>query len=123
MYSSLTFSSFSHPKDEIIPLPNQINFNTPHEILENDTIEIKNKNLNSLSIYFNEITEDLNLQYHDFRICVELPILAKFRNLRFISLPSKERKRIGGKKKVNALKDGFLILTAIIYLYYKKFSK
>ncbi len=49
-------------KDEIIPLPNQINFNTPHEILENDTIEIKNKNLNSLSIYFNEITEDLNLQ-------------------------------------------------------------
>ena len=36
---------------------------------------------------------------------------------------SKERKRIGGKKKVNALKDGFLILTAIIYLYYKKLSK
>ena len=49
-------------KDEIIPLPNQINFNTPHEILENDTIEIKNKNLNNLSIYFNEIIEDLNLQ-------------------------------------------------------------
>ena len=70
-----------------------------------------------------KLVRDLNLQYHDFRICVELPILAKFRNLCFISLPSKERKRIGGKKKVNALKDGFLILTAIIYLYYKKFSK
>ena len=49
-------------KDEIIPLPNQINFNTPHQILDGNTIEIKNKDLNNLSIYFNQITEDLNLQ-------------------------------------------------------------
>ena len=67
--------------------------------------------------------KNLNLQYNDFRICVEIPILAKYQNYKFISTPSMERKRIGGKKKVNALKDGFLILTAIIYLYYKKFSK
>ena len=67
--------------------------------------------------------KELDLKYNDFRICVEIPILAKYQNYKFISTPSMERKRIGGKKKVNALKDGFLILTAIIYLYYKKFSK
>ena len=67
--------------------------------------------------------KSLNLIYYDFRICVELPILAKINNLHFISTPSKERKRFGGKKKVNALKDGFLILTAIISLYLKKILK
>ena len=67
--------------------------------------------------------KSLNLIYYDFRICVELPILAKINNLHFISTPSKERKRFGGKKKVNALKDGFLILTAIISLYLKKIFK
>ena len=67
--------------------------------------------------------KSLNLIYYDFRICVELPILAKINNLHFTSTPSKERKRFGGKKKVNALKDGFLILTAIISLYLKKIFK
>ena len=67
--------------------------------------------------------KSLDLRYYDFRICVELPILAKLNNLQFISTPSKERKRIGGIKKVNALKDGFLILTAIISLYFKKILK
>ncbi len=62
----------------------------------------------------------LKLKYSDFRICVELPIKAKLNTLRFISCPSMERKRIAGKKKVNALKDGFLILTAIIFLFLKK---
>ncbi len=57
--------------------------------------------------------KNLRLNYHDFRICVEIPIKAKLNNLIFVSIPSKERKRIGGKKKVNALKDGFLILIAI----------
>ena len=57
--------------------------------------------------------KNLKLNYHDFRICVEIPIKAKLNNLIFVSTPSKERKRIGGKKKVNALKDGFLILIAI----------
>ncbi len=67
--------------------------------------------------------KSLDLRYYDFRICVELPILAKINNLHFISTPSKERKRFGGEKKVNALKDGFLILTAIISLYLKKVLK
>ena len=62
----------------------------------------------------------LDLKYHDFRICVELPIKIKSKSLRYVSTGSMERKRIGGKKKVNALKDGFLILTAIISLFFKK---
>jgi len=65
----------------------------------------------------------LSLKYNDFRICVEIPIIAKIKNLDCISLPSKERKRIGGEKKVNALKDGFLILTAIAVLFLKKLFK
>ncbi len=65
--------------------------------------------------------KNLKLEYNDFRICVELPIKAKLSNLNFISYPSIERKRIAGKKKVNAIKDGFLILTAIISLFIKKY--
>ena len=64
--------------------------------------------------------KNLSLQYSDFRICVEIPILAKFNNYQFVSTPSMERKRIGGKKKVNAFRDGFLILTAMITLFFKK---
>ena len=62
----------------------------------------------------------LGLKYHDFRICVEIPIKAKINRFLFTSTPSKERKRIGGEKKVNALKDGFLILTAIIKFFFEK---
>ena len=65
----------------------------------------------------------LFLKYSDFRICVEIPITAKIKNFDCTSLPSKERKRIGGEKKVNALIDGFLILTAIIELFFRKIFK
>ena len=57
--------------------------------------------------------KNLNLSNFDFRICVEIPIKAKFNNMNYKCLPSFERERIGGKKKVNALKDGMLILTEI----------
>lgn len=67
--------------------------------------------------------KELNLKYHDFRICVEIPIKAKFYEYKFTSRPSMERKRIAGTKKVNAIKDGFLILTAILLLFIKKFKK
>lgn len=62
----------------------------------------------------------LELSYQDFRLCVEIPIKAKKKNLKYICLPSFERSRIGGKKKVNVLKDGFLILMAIFSFLYKK---
>ena len=67
--------------------------------------------------------KELELKYSDFRICVEIPISAKMKNLNYASLPSKERKRIAGFKKVNAIKDGFLILTAIIELFFQKIFK
>ena len=67
--------------------------------------------------------KNLNLKYNDFRICVELPIKAKLNDLKYQSIPSKERKRIGGFKKVNALKDGFMILTAILTLFFKRIFK
>ena len=57
---------------------------------------------------------NLNLNNFDFRICVEIPIKAKFRKMNYICVPSFERERIGGKKKVNALKDGLLILSEIV---------
>ncbi len=62
----------------------------------------------------------LQLKNGDFRICVELPIKAKFHEMEYICLPSYERERIGGKKKVNALKDGMLILIEIIKYFFKK---
>jgi len=62
----------------------------------------------------------LNLKNSDFRICVELPIKAKYLNMKYITLPSYERSRIGGKKKVNAIKDGLLILIEMIRLFFKR---
>jgi glycosyltransferase involved in cell wall biosynthesis len=62
----------------------------------------------------------LNCKKKDFSFCVELPILAKRSKMKILNLPSFERKRIAGKKKVNAFKDGFLILKHMIYLYFNK---
>ena len=60
----------------------------------------------------------LQLKNSDFRICVELPIKAKFMKMKYTCLPSYERERIGGKKKVNAIKDGFLILLEMLKLFF-----
>jgi glycosyltransferase involved in cell wall biosynthesis len=62
----------------------------------------------------------LQLSNFDFRICVEIPIIAKKINLKYECMPSFERSRIGGKKKVNAIKDGLLILSEMIKLFFKK---
>ena len=56
----------------------------------------------------------LKLQNSDFRICVEIPIKIKINNFKYNSIPSFERKRLGGIKKVNEFKDGFLILQELI---------
>lgn len=64
--------------------------------------------------------KQLGLSFHDFRFCVELPIKAKHQKMIYCSTPSKERKRIGGIKKVNAFKDGFLILIGILKLFFLK---
>ena len=64
--------------------------------------------------------QKLNLTYSDFRLCVEIPIKAKKNRLLYKSMPSYERSRIAGKKKVNAVKDGFLILFGMISLFFRK---
>jgi len=63
--------------------------------------------------------QKLDLKNYDFRICVEIPIKAKILNMEYFCTPSYERERIGGKKKVNAIKDGLLILSEIVKYFLK----
>ena len=62
----------------------------------------------------------LELTMLDFSYCVELPIKAYKKKMQLKSVPSFERKRIAGKKKVNVIKDGFSILKTLIFLYFTK---
>ncbi len=62
----------------------------------------------------------LKLNQKDFRFCVELPIKAQRNMMPMASSSSYERKRIAGKKKVNAFRDGFYILKYLIYLFFNK---
>ena len=64
--------------------------------------------------------KELNLSNGDFRICVEIPIKAKIKKMTYVCLPSFERERIGGKKKVNPIKDGLLILSEIVKYFLKR---
>ena len=63
--------------------------------------------------------KSLKLKNRDFTFCIELPVQAKFNKLRFKTIPSYERARISGIKKVNEFKDGFLILIHMIKLFLK----
>lgn len=62
----------------------------------------------------------LNLKKKDFSLCVELPIKAKRAGFNLIDIKANERERIAGKKKVNAFKDGALILFEMIRLFFNK---
>ena len=64
--------------------------------------------------------KNLNLTSYDFTLCVELPIKANRQNMKLGTINAHERKRIAGKKKVNAFKDGFMILIKMINLYFNK---
>jgi len=68
-----------------------------------------------------EQAKKLHLNQKDFSFCVELPIKAKKMKMELGCINSYERKRIAGKKKVNAFKDGFLILKYMIKLFFMKF--
>ncbi len=63
---------------------------------------------------------NLNLSSKDFTLCVEFPIKAKKCGYLLGTIPSYERARIAGKKKVNAFKDGILILFKMIKLFFNK---
>ncbi len=62
----------------------------------------------------------LNLKSSDFSFCVELPIKAKKAGYKLVTSKSYERKRFFGKKKVNAFKDGILILVSMLKLFFFK---
>ena len=55
----------------------------------------------------------------DFKFCVEFPIKMKLSKMKYTSISSYEKKRLAGKKKVNALKDGFLILSEMLKLFFR----
>ncbi len=63
---------------------------------------------------------ELKLLSNDFTLCVEFPIKAQKKKLILGTLPSFERARIGGKKKVNEFKDGLLILIKMITMFFNK---
>ena len=67
-----------------------------------------------------KLAQSLNLVEKKFSLCIELPIKAKRSGFKLISFPCHERQRIAGKKKVNAFKDGFLILISMIKLFFFK---
>ena len=67
-----------------------------------------------------ESANKLDLTQKDFSFCVELPIMANKMKMKLGCIDSYERKRIAGRKKVNAFKDGFLILKHMIKLFFKK---
>jgi hypothetical protein len=54
---------------------------------------------------------------------VEIPIKVKINNLKYLSIGSFERKRLGGIKKVNEFIDGFLILTELTKNYFFPYEK
>ena len=60
--------------------------------------------------------KELNMTFNDFSFCIELPIKAKKKNYILGNLPSYERSRKAGIKKVNEFRDGFLILISILKL-------
>ena len=63
---------------------------------------------------------DLDIESNDFCFCIELPIKAKKKGMNILEIGCHERARIGGKKKVNAFKDGFLILIKMINLFFSR---
>lgn len=64
--------------------------------------------------------KDLELKSKDFVFCVELPIIAKKNGLKLSTCKSNERARIAGKKKVNAFRDGLLILIGMMKLFFQR---
>ena len=60
----------------------------------------------------------LKLKSNDFRFCVELPIKAIKKIIEsHLFLHTKDRELLE-EKKVNAIRDGFLILTSMIKLFF-----
>ena len=64
--------------------------------------------------------KQLKLTRNDFTLCIEIFLNAKKKNNKISEVPCEERKRFGGKKKVNEILDGFKILIYILSSFFKK---
>jgi glycosyltransferase involved in cell wall biosynthesis len=67
-----------------------------------------------------EMFEALELELADFALCIEVPVKVHRKGYRYTEIPSKERLRIAGASKVNAVSDGFRILTAMLQLWFSR---
>jgi len=63
--------------------------------------------------------EALDLKCTDFSLCIEVPVKVHKMGYRYTEIPSRERPRIAGKSKVNAVLDGIRILSAMIGLKFR----
>ena len=59
----------------------------------------------------------LKLTRKDFTIALEVPLKIQSLKQTYFEIPSKERKRISGKKKVREFVDGFKLLCYMMYFY------
>ena len=81
--------------------------------------------LNTSDVLFNyvmgktDLFKKLKLQSKDFCFCVEIFLKIKLKKYLYATLPNIERARFKGKKKVNELKDGLLILFFILRSFIK----
>lgn len=66
-----------------------------------------------------ESFKSLNLKSNDFCLCIEIPVKMKRKNARYLEIPSFERIRIHGIKKVKAFQDGLKILVYMLKLAFK----
>lgn len=74
------------------------------------------------SLYFflaakKEIFEKIKLESSDEGFCVELPIKVHRAGFKIAEIPSFEKKRMAGKAKLNAFRDGLRILLRILKPY------
>lgn len=67
--------------------------------------------------------KNLKLSNSDFRICVEIPIKIKINKYKYQTIPTFERKRLGGIKKVNEFIDGFLIFIELVKNFISRYEK
>ena len=63
--------------------------------------------------------KSLDLKSKDFSLCVEIPIKAKRKGMKYVDIPSYERKKKKKKKKVNEFKDGLKILLYMFKNFFK----
>jgi hypothetical protein len=66
-----------------------------------------------------DVFRKLKLRSSDFRLCVEIPIKSKIKKFKYTTIATLERKRFAGKKNVNELIDGYLILIYLIKSFLK----